>query len=382
MHFQKPYNYLSVMTANNPDSLAENNSSATPQALTSEQGSNFLYTEQLYELEDVIEEYKELNETLIEVMDRFDNIFMNESVYVSDFKYLNRQNFIYTKRRIRKARTDNNVLNYDIFSNVLQSTLREAYEASQYFFGSANVDDWDDRVNKYREDIIRFARKDVAALIKLFNQLYVSLRHLYLDFNIRDDSFQANFNFEIILQKSELYDNPVDSINYLNSMILECKKVCLSGQISNVAKGEEDKFILKCNKAIEIIKLAQQPPLTAISLPAQNPQSDISEELISDEGLSKSDIDLNRQCIALYYMLNEIDSGIFGRNKSEIARFMQLITDKSYHNIYKFVKNPIKDPGERVSKKYQNDIHFMVDFFRKLGLKQIAAKIENDNLIG
>ena len=81
-------------------------------------------------------------------------------------------------------------------------------------------------------------------------------------------------------------------------------------------------------------------------------------------------------------MLNELDSKIFSRNKSEIARFIQLLTGKNYDNIYKLTKNPIKDPSNRTSAKYQFDIQFIKEAFIKLGLDNIVRKIENDNLVG
>lgn len=98
--------------------------------------------------------------------------------------------------------------------------------------------------------------------------------------------------------------------------------------------------------------------------------------------LSKTDITLNRQFLALYYILNEVDKNAFNRNKSEAARFFQLLTGKSYDNIYKHTKNPLKDPTERTSKKYQADIQFLKETFIKLGLNKIAQQIENDNLVG
>jgi len=98
--------------------------------------------------------------------------------------------------------------------------------------------------------------------------------------------------------------------------------------------------------------------------------------------LSNTDITLNRQFLALYYLLNEVDKEAFARNKSETARFFKFLTDKSYENIYKLTKKPLKDPNERTSKKYKADIQFLKETFIKLGLNKIARQIENDNLVG
>ena len=356
--------------------------------LISEEIENFfLHSEKLYELEDVIADYKVLNASLIDVMDRFMDIQIQECVYAGDVKYLSKFNLTYTKRRIRKSRKDNLILNYDIFSNVLNSTLLDAYEKSILFFESNNLSKWDKKLNVLRECVIKNGGKYVAQMIELINILYANLRNLYLDFNVRDDSFQANFDFNISLELSEECRDLAEKKAFWNWMILNCNKMCLSSQIANVNKDEQEEFIRKCQKAIEIVdfeqKLFDDSTASVTPVEVEPPASPKAIDApITSESLPETDITLNRQFLALYYMLNAIDNQSFSRNKSEIARFIQMITGKSYHNIYKSVKNPLKDPSERTSKKYQDDIHFLVDSFRKLGLNRIALTIENDNLIG
>jgi len=141
----------------------------------------------------------------------------------------------------------------------------------------------------------------------------------------------------------------------------------------NTDQQQADIYIGKCNKAIEIINSENKV------LSNNTSTTEKSDKLIS---IPDTDTTLNRQFLALYYLLNEVDKELFGRNKSEIARFIHLLTGKSHENIYKLTKNPVKDPAERTSKKYQSDIKFVKESFRKLGLNKIAQQIENDNLVG
>lgn len=362
----------------------------TTDKLVEELLNTLLYGERLYELEEVVAEYKTLNNNILDVLERLDDIILIENICADDLKYLKKRNIQYTKRRIRKSRKDNCILNYDIFSNVLNATLKEAYDKSNWFFGGDDLVIWEWKLDSFRNFFIANAGKYTAEMIQFINIVYRNLREIHIDFNTRDDSFKATFNFDSFLLLSEQLTEPCERINFFNLAILNCQKMCLAGQIKNPTSYEQEEFIQKCLKAIEIINLEIQISEAALTSSITNEDkslatdstSELQPQLPSADSLPEVDITLNRQFLAIYYMLNKIDSNSFARNKSEIARFIQLLTGKSYHNIYKYVKNPIKDPSERVSRKYQDDIHFLVETFRKLGLDSIAANIENDNLIG
>lgn len=346
----------------------------------------FENSDRLYEIEDVVAEYKALNADFLKAMDRLENIFLQESVYVYDIKHLNKLKPVYIKRAIRKSRKDNFILHYNIFTNVLNSTLKESYEKSISFWGSDNLTKWDTKLNEYREFFIQFGGKYGVEMIQFINMLYTNLKDLYIDFNIKQDSFQANFDFNTVNMMSEKFTDIEERKAYFNLMILNCRKMCLSGQISDANDENQAEFINKCKKAIEIIDFEEKYFSTTThsdsSVGAKNkPSLFLADNQTIEEVIPEINNTLNRQFLALYYMLNAIDSNVLNRNKSETARFIQMLTGKSYENIYKKMKNPIKDPSERTSKIYQNDTYFVIDCFRKLGLNKIAETIQNDNLI-
>ena len=55
-------------------------------------------------------------------------------------------------------------------------------------------------------------------------------------------------------------------------------------------------------------------------------------------------------------------------DKTEIARFIEFLTNKSYHNIYEKVRSPLK-LSDRALKK---DLNFVKDYFVKLGLEDVV----------
>ena len=346
----------------------------------------FFEPSEAYDMEEVIKEYKALNEVLISAMEALSSIFSRSFFNAVDFKILSELDLQYKKRHIRKKRKDNLILNKDILSNILHSTLTETYKRSIYFFGSNDVSQWDYKLNQYRNFLISFEGKHVVEMIAIINTLHASVLELHKDYNTNENSFQENFNFNAIVNYSDEIIDLDERKAFLNLMILTCNKMCLSGQIILVDKKEQTDFIRKCQIAIENINFEKKnfgsvPSIILVENEDKLIQVPVEIPLV-DDSLPEVDITLNRQFLAAYYMLNAIDNQSFSRNKSEMARFIQMLTGKSYHNIYKSVKNPLKDPSERTSKKHQEDIHFLVDSFRKLGLLKIANTVENDNLIG
>ena len=347
----------------------------------------FINKSDIYDIEDLIKEYKELNEDLITAMETLDNVFLIEYVYANDYKNLNGLNLNYRKRYIRKKSKDNLKVNDDIFSNIVHATLSETYNNSIVFFGSEHINKWESKLNEYRNNLISFGGKHALETIAIVNTLYKSLSELHKDYNGIDNSFHEYFNFPFLVDFAEKNFDLSERKGFFNMMILNCNKMCLTGQIKNVDTDEQAQFIRKCEKAIEIIEFEKNNFGSE-----NNVDNDLKhdEELLQkikdlkqeSDSLPESDITLNRQFLAIYYMLNAIDNKTFTRNKSEIARFIQMLTGKNYDNIYKKVKNPLKDPSEKTGKKYQDDIHFLIETFRNLGLNKVAQTIENDNLFG
>ncbi|MBV5342799.1 hypothetical protein JZU68_04005, partial [bacterium] len=202
-----------------------------------------------------------------------------------------------------------------------------------------------------------------SIILKDYNNWFVS----------EPNTFENKFDFGEAYSMAEDLQTASEKTQYFEKEIIEIEKWMLLESSHNTDRQQADIYIGKCSKAIEIINSENKV------LSNNTSTSEKSDKLIS---LPETDITLNRQFLALYYLLNEVDKEAFARNKSEIARFIQLLTGKSYENIYKLTKNPVKDPAERTSKKYQSDIKFVKESFLKLGFNKIAQQIENDNLIG
>ncbi len=201
-----------------------------------------------------------------------------------------------------------------------------------------------------------------SIILKDYNNWFVS----------EPDTFENKFDFSEAYAMAEDLQTATEKTQFFEKEIIEIEKWMLLESSHNTDQQQADIYIGKCNKAIEIINSENKVSSNNTST------SEKSDKLIS---IPDTDTTLNRQFLALYYLLNEVDKELFGRNKSEIARFIHLLTGKNYDNIYKLTKNPVKDPAERTSKKYQSDIQFVKESFRKLGLNKIAHKIENDNLV-
>jgi len=61
-------------------------------------------------------------------------------------------------------------------------------------------------------------------------------------------------------------------------------------------------------------------------------------------------------------------------NKTEIARFIEFLTGKSYDSIYKKVREPLKLKDSEAKK----DLEFVKAYFVKLGLSEIVKMINNE----
>jgi len=202
-----------------------------------------------------------------------------------------------------------------------------------------------------------------SIILKDYNKWFVS----------EPNTFENKFDFSEAYTMAEDLQTATEKTQFFEKEIIEIEKWMLLESTHNTDQQQADIYIGKCNKAIEIINSENKV------LSNNTSTTEKSDKLIS---IPDTDTTLNRQFLALYYLLNEVDKELFGRNKSEIARFIHLLTGKSHENIYKLTKNPVKDPAERTSKKYQSDIKFVKESFRKLGLNKIAQQIENDNLVG
>lgn len=344
---------------------------------------HFLEKTDGYTIQEVIEEYRNVNDGFVKVMNKLITIFDTMKVNKEDITYLNSIEYYYYKREI--IRKDARFFNEDLFKNILEATLSDTIDKAKEFFGDS-IDLWEDAVSKYRSLSFKISDQYYRVLIKTVDKLLSNLTDLHNDFFNEKNEFKDWFNFSDILKEAQTdYPDLIERKKFINSVIVDCKEFCLKQEYFKVREEDKQEFMQKCQELIELIdfQIKNDIPSNPFNLYDVNTNISSEQEVITPKNsLPETDITLNRQFLALYYLLNEVDKDVFARNKSEIARFIQLLTGKSYDNIYKLTKNPVKDPAERTSKKYQSDIQFVKESFLKLGLNKIAQQIENDNLVG
>ena len=358
-----------------------------------------------YTVREILQEYHFLNNEFMFAMDLLMYIFDRMEVGQTDIYNLDSTEYYYEKRKVKHE--DSNLYEDYIFRDILQSTFQGTVNKAKEFFGYS-VDDWDGRAERYRLLAVKITDKYLKNLIWHIDILLFDLKELFHDFYKDYNVFSDWFSFSNVLDSLPGLEL-VEQRDLVTRTMAQCKEYCIKDGYKTVKKEQEDEYIEKCRRMVDLIDFQEKngisinPTYAEIEewekepeernvaqrqIQIQEQSQEQSQEQNQEQNqeqdykpVPETDITLNRQFLALYYMLNELDNKAFSRNKSEIARFIQMLTGKNYDNIYKRTKNPIKDPSERTSAKYQSDIQFVKDCFRNLGLVGIVRKIENDNLI-
>jgi len=350
-----------------------------------------------YSAEDILQEYRYLNKGFVNVMEILLYIFDKMEVSEDEISYLRSIEFYYEKRNIFREGSQHHYDEY-IFKNILETAFSGTMNKAKVFFGHS-LDDWDSKAERYRVLAVKISDQYFNILIGYINDLLDDMKRLYRDFYSGNNIFDDWFSFSDVLDSIPGLDLEEQRVMVTRTMA-ECKEFCLMDGYSTVKKEQEEEFIDKCQKLVDLIDFQskngisinptdaeieewqKEPEERNIAQSQTQEQTQIHTQEQDHQPIPETDITLNRQFLALYYMLNELDNKTFSRNKAEIARFIQLLTGKNFDNIYKRTINPLKDPSERTSTKYQSDIKFLKEIFHKLGLDTIVSKIENDNLIG
>ena len=350
-----------------------------------------------YTVGEILQEYHFLNNEFMFAMDLLMYVFDRMELREADMSNLDSTEYYYEKRKVKHE--DSNLYEDYIFRDILQSTFQGTVNKAKEFFGYS-VDDWDGRAERYRLLAVKITDKYLKNLIWHIDILLFDLKELFHDFYKDYNVFSDWFSFSDVLDSLPGLEL-VEQRDLVTRTMAQCKEYCIKDGYKTVKKEQEDEYIEKCRRMVELIDFQEKngisinPTYAEIEEWEKEPEErNVAQRQIQIQEQSQeqnqeqdykpvpeTDITLNRQFLALYYMLNELDNKAFSRNKSEIARFIQMLTGKNYDNIYKRTKNPIKDPSERTSAKYQSDIQFVKDCFRNLGLVGIVRKIENDNLI-
>ncbi len=124
----------------------------------------------------------------------------------------------------------------------------------------------------------------------------------------------------------------------------------------------EPSFGEKCE--LEIQKLKQQMALE------RKPQAESRTE--TEAAKHNPEFTTARQVLAVHYLLQYVK--VQNVNKTEIARFIEFLTGKSYDSIYKKVREPLKLKDSEAEK----DLEFVKAYFVKLGLSEIVRMIDNE----
>lgn len=318
---------------------------------------------------------KSFNDSYCAVIDLFRSMLTNRVITDEQIDFFKSINLSYYSFDL--THENNLQAGSDIKKHLFGDTIRPLIAKLEEFY---NIEDLTCFFDKVSDDLIvvvynyNLHPKFLVEFIREFSfNCSVILKEYASYFVKRLYTFENEFWFEDFYLQSEDFTTLTEKIQHFEKGIIEAEKWMLLDSTHNTDRQEADFYIGKCKKAIEIINSEYKV------LSNNTSYTEESDKTISH---GETDITLNRQFLALYYLLNEVDNKVFSRNKSEIARFIQLLTNKSYDNIYKLTKNPVKDPLERTSKKYQSDIQFVKEAFLKLGLDKIAHQIESDNLVG
>ncbi|MHB9056915.1 MAG: hypothetical protein ACYC2P_12315 [Paludibacteraceae bacterium] len=340
-----------------------------------------------YTPDEILEEYRYLNEDFVTVIECFESIFNKMQVSSDEISLLNSTEYYYVKRKI--IREGSRQYEEYIFKNILETAFQGTINKAKSFFGQS-VDDWDSRADRYRSYAVKISDKYYDILIGHIDSLLFDLKELYCDYYDGYSELNDFFSFSDVMENIQGLDLEEQRQSVIRTMA-ECKEFCLKDDYNTVKKEQVDEFLDKCRKLVELIDFQAEngisinPTYAEIEEWQKDPvERNIAQNHTQEQNnkpIPETDITLKRQFLALYYMLNELDNKMFSRNKAEIARFIQMLTGKNFDNIYKLTKNPLKDPLESTSAKYQSDIQFVKESFLKLGLDNIARKIENDNLI-
>jgi hypothetical protein len=121
-------------------------------------------------------------------------------------------------------------------------------------------------------------------------------------------------------------------------------------------------------------KAAQRFDEFLISINPSNSNDELSAETVSVSDLSDKSKEFTtaRQVLAIHYLLKY--SNVKNVDKTEIARFIQFLTDKNFDNIYKKLQNPFK----LNNKSLKEDLRFIRDYFERLGVLEVVKMINNE----
>lgn len=337
---------------------------------------------------------KQLNSSLIEVIDRLDDILLYESFNENDRKYIQKRDIMFKEFILSN---EEKLKHGDIIiSNILEISLFEAIEKAINFFDASNKDEWYSKLTKCKTYFIRIDQ-DTDWILDTLNTLYQTFedifsglgksklseivkKHNYINY---DDIDVINYNFNFLSLEVSNEPDIIKKKNLLLEAITKGYMLCLQ------SNKDPDNYLpnvnlkTKCLKAIEILDFQIQntthQTITTIINPDNSETKVDNSELEPENQTKNKEFTTKRQVLAIYYMLNELDKNINSIDRTVKTRFIHFLTGKNESNIYKTLAEPHKGlENDKNNKSAIKDLEFIKQYFESIGLKSIVQKISND----
>lgn len=368
------------------DAVAMNNTVETPSTNLSE---NCL------SITEIKKRYRKLNQNLVEVMERIEDIIVRQCFDENDRKYLKNRDCCFVQYEVNQSEID--IYGEDLMHNLMEMLFSDAIYKSQKFFMSPNNSNWLFAIYYLKKQIL-FIDEDTQALIETLNNLHESMDEIFISLDLDnieeinldeiaelatieeiENSFYSNrFNFMTIYDNAENETSLIAKRNIYYNAIAEKKMLCLKYGFNYETHKGYLTFKEKCLNAISIIEELIKNTSDSKFINS-TPNETIVEPITINtvENTAKNtDFTTSRQVLALYYMLNELDKATNSIDRAVKARFIHFLTNKSEINIYKTLADPFKGFNNKSnSKTIIRDLEYIKSHFEALGLKNIVNKI-------
>ncbi len=337
---------------------------------------------------------KQLNNNLIEVIDRLDDIIMFEAFNENDRKYIQKKDIHFKEFRLSK---DDQLKHGDIIiSNILEASLFEAIERAIKFFGAPDKDKWYSKIAQYKTDILRIDQ-DTDWMLDTLNTLFETFQYIFsglesskmseimkkYNYIKSDDVDGVNFNFSFVFLALSSESDIIKKKNLLLDAITQRYLFCLQLNLDPDKHKPNIDFKGKCLKAIEIIDFQIQnttDKTIAVTINPDNSETNVDNlEPEPETSIKNKEFTTRRQVLAIYYMLNELDKNTNSIDRTVKSRFIHFLTGKNESNIYKTLSESHKGlENDKNNKSAIRDLEFVRQYFENMGLTAIAQKISND----
>ena len=344
-------------------------------------------SEKEYSILEIKIRYKKLNQNLMEVMERIEDILLIGAFDLNDLKYLKNRNCEYKTLQLKQSDIEEH--GELLFKSILEATLKNTFDKSFIFFASKSVFDWFDKFQEYRTQILMMDG-DTSYLLSCLNTIHNSLFALNRDFTINLYDFEeedipgSQFEFEQIYNQIADEEDLLERKKILLNAIAERDLLCLKNQINPKSYNPNVYFQKHCYHAIDVINKQiagllennQQLKVDDVCL-VEKITIDSNDQL--EQVVKTNEFTTRRQVLAMYYLLNEIDKNTTAIDRTVKARFIHFLTGKNESNIYKTLTEPLKGlENEKNKKSALKDMEYIKQHFDNLGLKSISQKISND----